>query len=140
MNIVKRIFWDYLSSFFVMDSFDYLWRVIYQKTYLPPWSLRKYVGSPTDFESNAMEFMLYFRLLCDLKPTESILDIGCGCGMMALALTNYLQPTASYTGFDISKKAIQWCQKNISSRFPNFHFFHADIYNEHYNPGGFYSS
>jgi SAM-dependent methyltransferase len=31
---------------------------------------------------------------------------------------------------------ITWCQKNITSRFSNFHFLHSDVRNRYYNPDG----
>jgi SAM-dependent methyltransferase len=31
---------------------------------------------------------------------------------------------------------VEWAQKHIGSRFSNFCFTHADIYNKHYNPRG----
>ena len=82
------------------------------------------------------EFMVYLRLLTDLQPTESILDIGCGCGQTALSLRNYLVPGARYRGFDIHRPSITWCQKNISSHYPYFEFVHQDIQNQTYNPKG----
>jgi hypothetical protein len=30
----------------------------------------------------------------------------------------------------------EWCQGNISSKYPNFRFQLADVYNTEYNPGG----
>ncbi|QLK35236.1 hypothetical protein H0H25_02560 [Flavobacterium psychrophilum] len=41
---------------------------------------------------------------------------------MAIPFTNYLSTTGKYEGFDIVKIGIDWCTKNISSRFPNFNF------------------
>jgi len=35
---------------------------------------------------------------------------------------------------------VRWCQRRISSRFPNFHFQVADIYNPAYNPRGRYKA
>jgi SAM-dependent methyltransferase len=74
-----------------------------------------------------------------IKPTDRVLDVGCGCGRMALPLTRYLT-IGSYEGFDISGDAIEWCQKNISTQFLNFKFQLADIYNSFYNPRGKYQA
>jgi len=31
---------------------------------------------------------------------------------------------------------IDWCNKNVASRYPNFHYHHSDVYNKMYNPRG----
>ncbi|RLA90379.1 MAG: class I SAM-dependent methyltransferase [Deltaproteobacteria bacterium] len=42
----------------------------------------------------------------------------------------------SYEGFDIIPDEINWCKENISTKYPNFHFQLADIFNKNYNPKG----
>ena len=82
------------------------------------------------------DYLQLFIKLCDLTPDSSILDVGCGVGRMAIPLTKYLSEKGSYDGFDIVPRWIEWCQKEITSRYPNFHFITADIYNGNYNPDG----
>ena len=65
-----------------------------------------------------------------------MLDVGCGCGRMAVPMMPFLAGSGDYHGFDIVPEGIEWCQKNISPRNPRFHFELADIYNKHYNPQG----
>jgi SAM-dependent methyltransferase len=55
---------------------------------------------------------------------------------MAIPLTKYLNKNTRYEGFDVSKECIVWCKDTISTRYPNFNFQHADIFNTFYNPGG----
>jgi SAM-dependent methyltransferase len=55
---------------------------------------------------------------------------------MALPLTGYLSDRGRYEGFDISAKAINWCRKNITGRYPNFRFQAFNIRNAPYNPLG----
>ena len=96
-----------------------------------------WIGSTADdFISIAFEFLSYFVQLADLKPTDSVLDIGCGMGRMAYTLAYYLTPTAHYEGFDIMQQLIGWAKQNITARFPNFNFQRLDIYNKLYNPQG----
>lgn len=69
-----------------------------------------------------------------LKPGDSVLDVGCGLGRIAVPLMSYL--TARYEGFDIDAKAVGWCSENITPRAPNFRFKTAEVYNNRYNPEG----
>ncbi len=117
---------------------DFIIRATQGKLHLPPLWLRD-IG-PTDFEATGQEFLSLFIQLANLQPGEQILEIGCGCGRMALPLTRYLSQTGSYLGIDINQKAIMWCQQHITSHYPNFHFLHADLYNKRYNPSGRYQA
>lgn len=85
---------------------------------------------------NGDRFLGYFRDLGELKPHDSVLDVGCGVGRMALPLTKYLESPGRYDGFDIMPAHVRWCRKAIEPRFPNFRFQHADIFNREYNPHG----
>lgn len=89
-----------------------------------------------DFAAIGLEFLRYFVKIGGLQPAARVLDIGCGLGRIAIPLTQYLGGTASYFGFDVSQPAIQWCQKTITSRYPQFRFAHLDWYQPLYNPGG----
>jgi SAM-dependent methyltransferase len=88
-----------------------------------------------DFVERGNEFVGYFREFGLITQESRVLDIGCGIGRMARPLTLILQ-NGFYEGFDIVPKGIDWCLNNISSRFSNFHFQQADIYNKAYNPKG----
>ncbi len=115
---------------------DYMLRLAKGQLYLPPYRLRD-VG-PTDFEATGQEFLGLFVKLAKLRPDERVLDIGCGCGRIALPLTGYLSRAGSYTGMDITRKSIEWCQQNITRRYPNFQFVQADLFSQRYNPTGRY--
>ncbi len=93
-----------------------------------------------DYKSVGLEFRDLFTKYGGLKPEHRVLDVGCGTGRMAVPLTGYLAPNSEYHGFDIVKRAIDWCQKNITPRHPNFHFSHCDIHNHNYNPHGAYQA
>ena len=83
-----------------------------------------------------LEFLSYLIQYADLKPTDHVLDIGCGVGRLAYVLAYYLNPTARYEGFDIINDLIQWTQANITPQFPNFQFQKVNIHNKWYNPDG----
>jgi hypothetical protein len=64
-----------------------------------------FVG-PGDYRKTGEEFLGYFRSLGRLKPTDRVLDLGCGIGRMAVPLTRYLT-TGSYEGIDIVSPRVQ---------------------------------
>jgi SAM-dependent methyltransferase len=104
---------------------------------VPPEHLYKVVGCPTHdhFVKTGLEA---FRILRDhggLKRTDRVLDVGCGCGRVAVPLTRYLT-SGSYHGFDVAAELVRWAREHITPRHPNFHFRHVDVYNDFYNPGG----
>jgi SAM-dependent methyltransferase len=120
----------------VLSPLDYFSRLLNCKQDLPPLHLRRYVGPLASFESSGVEFMGHLRELAALRPDERVLDIGSGCGQMALQLEKYLDANGSYVGVDIHRPSIRWCQKNISRKRNNFQFAHIDVRNLTYNPGG----
>jgi ubiquinone/menaquinone biosynthesis C-methylase UbiE len=113
---------------------EIVYRVKYAQTMIPPPSM-DFVGGET-FEAIGREFQKYFVELAGLKPDQRVLDVGCGIGRMAVPLTGYLSGAGEYWGFDIVKMGIKWCQNRISRKFPNFHFSHSNVHNQHYNPKG----
>ena len=116
--------------------FDYLNRLINGKPDFPPLHLRRYVGPLRTFEASGAEFMTYLQLLTHLRPNEKILDVGCGCGLMALYLKEYLDEAGSYTGVDLHSPSIKWCTKHISNQHRNFQFTFIDVQSLAYNPKG----
>jgi ubiquinone/menaquinone biosynthesis C-methylase UbiE len=88
---------------------------------------------PGDYVQLGEKFLGYFKDLGGLQPEHSVLDIGCGIGRMALPLTGFLNTKGSYDGFDIVKSGIDWCNKHIAAKYPNFHFQFTGLYNQLYN-------
>jgi SAM-dependent methyltransferase len=97
---------------------------------------RKIFIGEGDFLAVGNLFLTYFQQLCNLSPDESVLDVGCGIGRMAVALTRYLSAQGSYEGFDIVPDGIAWCSERITPRYPNFRFQVADLFNKSYNSTG----
>jgi SAM-dependent methyltransferase len=69
----------------------------------------------------------------ELKPTDRVLEPGCGCGRIAAPLAQYLED-GSYEGFDIVPELTEWASAHITRRHPNFRFRHVDLKNAMYNP------
>jgi ubiquinone/menaquinone biosynthesis C-methylase UbiE len=80
--------------------------------------------------------MSYLRLLVEMQPGERMLDIGCGCGLMALHLKDYFDEEGSYAGVDLHRPSIEWCRRHIGSERRNFQFKHIDVKSLAYNPQG----
>lgn len=69
----------------------------------------------------------------NLQPQHQVLDVGCGIGRLAVALTSYLNEQGAYFGFDVVEDGIVWCNNQISTRYPNFHFQYTPLRNDLYN-------
>ena len=52
---------------------------------------------------------------------NSVLDVGCGIGRMAIPLARYLNTDGKYEGFDIIPENIAWCQRAITPRYPQLY-------------------
>jgi SAM-dependent methyltransferase len=99
---------------------------------LPPRTLIDTIGGG-DYVAVGDRFFDVFKL-AGLKPTDDVLDVGCGVGRMARPLAGWLE--GRYEGFDPSSRAIRWCSRNISPLYENFTFTHVDVANDLYNPRG----
>ena len=70
-----------------------------------------------------------------LTSADVFLDLGCGNGAVARALTSRLALPGRYEGLDVNAKGIAWLQDNYAA-YPSFRFTHADVFNKVYNAGG----
>jgi SAM-dependent methyltransferase len=102
---------------------------------VPPADLSICFGGGDYVESGRMLLDFYIRH-AGLTPRDHVLDVGCGVGRAAYALTGFLGPEARYCGFDTYPFGVDWCQENITPRFPNFRFELVDVYSGVYNPFG----
>lgn len=107
---------------------------------VPPLRIRLHIGpffDPRLFKLAGEMNVEAFRDLAGLRSDARFLDIGCGCGRIAIPLTRYLvAPGAGYDGFDASRKPVEWCQARITPRFPSFRFRVTDTFSQRYNPSG----
>jgi SAM-dependent methyltransferase len=74
--------------------------------------------------------------LAQLDEQSKLLDIGCGQGRLAIGLAAKLPKIDLYCGIDVSRRSIEWCNRNLAAFHSNFRFLHLDIQNERYNPHG----
>ena len=118
---------------FAADAFE---SAVGERTAMVPPRSKMFVGSVDNFEASGELLVRRLIEVAGLTPTSRVLDIGCGIGRLAVALTPYLDPQARYEGLDIVPSGIEWCTENITSRYPNFRFTLADVSNREYNPSG----
>ncbi len=92
---------------------------------VPPAEFRALVhGAPISEEDHIKIGKAIFEMVkggCGLTPSSTVLDIGCGCGRIAVPMAHYLT-SGVYHGVDIVKPMVDWCASQITSRHPNFHF------------------
>jgi ubiquinone/menaquinone biosynthesis C-methylase UbiE len=138
MNAKRKIYYSVPPSWrYVIRRIYYfpvdLWELITGKRdkLTPPKGLI-FIGAG-DFRKIGMHYLKLFIENCNLKSDHKVLDIGCGIGRIAIPLTNYLDANGSYEGFDIVKRGIDWCNKYITTIYPNFRFLHIDLKNDLYN-------
>jgi len=103
------------------------------KPLIPPLKLRRVIGQSDNYTQNRTD---HFEDLCELTSHSNILDVGCGCGSLAYSLIKYRNFQGNYEGFDVIKEFTDWLAENVTSKYPNYHFKHANVYNKSYNPSG----
>ena len=69
-----------------------------------------------------------------ISPDMSFLEIGSGIGRDAFQLIDYLSVKGRYTGVDVQRELILWCQRHISRQHQNFEFYHFNAFHELHNP------
>ena len=86
-----------------------------------------------DPELIAQEVVTAIEQYAKLNPGDSILDIGCGCGRIATALTQYVDRTSHYIGIDIVPGLIDFARNFITPRYPSFKFLLLNESNNTYD-------
>ncbi len=97
----------------------------------PPRAMVVAIGG-SSFRLIGEEFLRLFRDLGGLPREARVLDVGCGCGRMAVPLAKWLTGASTYDGFDVDAAAVSWCREQITPRYPTFQFHVADVRNGHY--------
>lgn len=70
-----------------------------------------------------------------LEPDHHAVEIGPGAGRLSVAIARYLTKGA-LTAFDVDKSAVEFCDKNITGRYPSARFNYVDVRNRIYSPQG----
>ena len=103
---------------------------------LPPYHFRN--SDDASYVPSALTHIR--RIVADvgISPRDTVLDIGCAAGRLALPLIQLLDPAqgGGYLGIDVKLGAIEWAQANITRRFPHIRFQHLDARSGTVNPTG----
>ncbi|WP_372783417.1 class I SAM-dependent methyltransferase [Phenylobacterium sp.] len=99
-----------------------------------PWAFIHNVGDG-DFIAVGAQLLRNLRDHAGLKPSDRVLDIGCGNGRVAEQLAPFLSDGGGYVGFDISRSGIQACRRRFADA-PHLRFEHLDVWNGEYNAAG----
>lgn len=115
------------------QEFDILRKITLANRFIPvPPDNRNFVGgNAADFLSSGWAQLHALRQF-GMKPSHSVLDLGCGIGRLATILTQYLDSSGYYFGVDINLGGIAWCHENIHQRYDNFNFVVVNAKNDHY--------
>lgn len=112
-------------------------RLFAYKGYRIPIELVDLTGGGVDtWDVISVGHMDQYAKYAPIDRDASVLEVGCGVGRDAIQLTEHLSSQGTYVGIDIIRPSIEWCQANITPRFPNFSFHYLDIKSQIHNPGG----
>jgi ubiquinone/menaquinone biosynthesis C-methylase UbiE len=141
MSIARNIFYmlpprmRFLARRMWYAPTDLFEKLIGKRTVLVPPKGLIYTGSG-DFLEEGQRVAARCVSAAGLQPHHKILDIGSGMGRLAVALTDILDKNGAYEGFDVVENGVRWCQRNISSRHPNFQFHYIPLANDLYRADG----
>ena len=101
----------------------------------PPIHLRRTVGATAAPDGSSAQFLILLKMVAGLNNGSRVLDIGCGCGLLELAIEDHVK-NGRVVGVDIYRPSIAWATRRITSRSPHITFDHADIHHPEYWPSG----
>ncbi len=123
------------ATYMALGPIDDLAKAINGRKDYPPLHLRRDVGLLRTFEASGAQFLVYLKLLGELRPEERVLDVGCGCGQLPLQLQDFMRAPGCYVGTDVYLPSVRWCQKHFAHR-EDMSFIHMDVFNSFYNDRG----
>jgi SAM-dependent methyltransferase len=92
----------------------------------PLW-LRRHTGPLSFVEGAAGAMMSLIAGRGLIAPGSTVVDAGCGFGVMAETIGKLIGPTGSYRGFDHHAPSIRWAERNIAIADGRLEFAVVDI-------------
>jgi ubiquinone/menaquinone biosynthesis C-methylase UbiE len=102
-------------------------------TDLPPLWLRRHVGPIAGYERARGEIVAYLACRAPIAPGDTVLDIGCGTGVLIPDVLRALGPEGRYVGFDVHPPSIRWARRRYGSD-PRVRLVVAEVYTPYYSP------
>ncbi len=102
----------------LLEPFDWVHRRVtsaIDRGRVPPLWLRRHSGPIWAFDRAAGEIAATIAVLNLLRDDARVLDVGCGCGSMAVEFQRMLGRSGTYVGFDVHGPSIRWCKKRFAA-------------------------
>jgi cyclopropane fatty-acyl-phospholipid synthase-like methyltransferase len=98
---------------------------------LPPLNFMNIIGSDgvDHFLANSVSFFTSMVRRFHLTKSSNILDLGTGCGRLAIPFYKFLDDGQFY-GVDVWKEGVDWCKNYLNSE--NFHFYNLESRDNYY--------
>ncbi len=143
-KLVKGVSWKHplvIMILWVLNPFDWIVRKVKGYGAYPPMSIRvrsnglrgQFGG--TRFATTGKHLTDELIKSANLNSESQVLEIGCGCGRNAFALSPTLGKKGFY-GVDIDKPSIVSAQKNSALQKMGYEFQYLNVQNDEYNPDG----
>jgi SAM-dependent methyltransferase len=100
---------------------------------LPPLWLRRHVGPIASYERARGEFAAYIACRAPIAARHTVLDVGCGTGVLIPDIIRALGLGGSYVGFDVHAPSVQWARRRYGSD-PRVQLVVAELYTPYYTP------
>ena len=95
----------------------------------PPLWLQRHTGPIPEIATSAKTCDELIGELDLLRPGSSVLDAGCGFGVMAPFLSDRVGVSGRYLGFDSHGPSIRWAQRYLATTEPRFRFVLSGVEN-----------
>ncbi len=81
----------------------------------PPLWLRRHTGWLSKYDSSGSEMAALIQTDRLLRANDSVLDVGCGTGVMVSELGALIGAGGRYIGFDVHRPSLQWCVRQFAA-------------------------
>lgn len=118
-----------------LSGIDIIKRLGYYRSVIPPRHLRRSGINIQAYVSRGKIQAERCIKYGGLNSKTNMLEIGCGDGRLARTLINVITG-GTYTGIEVNLNYVNFLNGEISRKYNNFRFIHADLFHSYYNPAG----
>src|SRR5918992_4467074 len=102
-------------------------------TDLPPLWLRRHVGPIAGYKRAQGEMAAYLACRAPIAADHTVLDVGCGTGVLIPDILRALGPRGRYVVFDVHGPSIEWARRRYG-RDPRVQLILAELRSAYYSP------